>query len=178
MRIVAPGTLKHVGEKTIHLAATNLTDGTSKNTNCIIPKQVGKEWKTFSEIVKSHRAMLVPMCLHTHVVSKLCVTHRRNQRWEMLFPDPRWKGCSCSHSDRNWRRTGPIRLNINKLIRNSWNTSTSSRRSHLVLSEARTSPGLAVRQEFKQVLRNLSTRNGRLRWWYQTSFVRLYGQQH
>ena len=33
MGIVAPGTLRHVGEKTCHLAATNMTDGTSKNTN-------------------------------------------------------------------------------------------------------------------------------------------------
>ena len=33
MSIVAPGTMRHVGEKTVHLAATNMTHGESKNTN-------------------------------------------------------------------------------------------------------------------------------------------------
>ena len=33
MDIIAPGTLFHVGTKTLHLAATNMTDGTSTNTD-------------------------------------------------------------------------------------------------------------------------------------------------
>ena len=55
---IAPGTLKHIGEKCVHLASTNMTTGRSRNTNDNT-LGVGTEWSDFSELVKSHKADLV-----------------------------------------------------------------------------------------------------------------------
>ena len=55
--------MKHIGEKCVHLASTNMTTGRSRNTNDNT-LGVGTEWSDISELVRSHKADLVAACVY------------------------------------------------------------------------------------------------------------------
>ncbi len=79
--------MKHIGEKCVHLASTNMTTGRSRNTNGNI-LSVGTEWSDFSELVKSHKADLVAAC----VLLALCLTERCNSSSDSTRGDSLTKG--------------------------------------------------------------------------------------
>ena len=177
MSIVAPGTMRHVGEKTVHLAATNMTHGESKNTNCRslnIKTWVDTVWKSFSEYVKSKKAMLYAVCKCSHCLEALHNDSENSTMGEALTRGE-VKKMMVQKFRPELARLWPYQFQCcYKLIPCLWRTNSCARALCLRLWEVKTSPGPS-RQKPEPSLRIMQLYRGRLWWWIQAAAWWHYG---